>query len=202
MLDQAGWWSGWLVLVEHDLRVPGLGSWTPIASPAALQTKLAVSNETGGQGAVTPTGAPDTWKWDPIHTLGYRGKTGRDWEGEGVKKGGWMEEEGHLAAVRGLSDRSRKVAEQQNSSKGLWVTRDERHISAYTTAAGNSPVWLVCVFWQAYKEQSCSIQGLLSRQVYQENVAHWSTFRTSEYLITFTEIQSASCSYPNSYQSC
>lgn len=53
----------------------------------------------------------------PISMLGSRKKTGRDWEGEGVKRG--KDGEGGLPAVRGLSDRSRKVAEQQNSSKGL-----------------------------------------------------------------------------------
>lgn len=52
----------WLTGVSRaDLTVPGFGeSRAPIASPAASQTKLAVSNETGGQGAVTLMGAPDT----------------------------------------------------------------------------------------------------------------------------------------------
>lgn len=39
--------------------------------------------------------------------------------GEGAKRGKDGEEEGGLPAVRGLSDRSRKVAEWQNSSKSL-----------------------------------------------------------------------------------
>lgn len=107
-----------------------------------------------------------------------------DWEGPGwwrsEKRG---KEEGALPAVSRLSDRSRKVAEQQNSSKGLWVTRDERHISAYTAMTENSPVWLVFVIWQAYKDQSCSTQGLFTSQEYQPNFTYWSAFRTSKTLI-------------------
>lgn len=60
-----------------------------------------------------------------------------------MKRGKDGEEEGDLAAVRGLSDRSRKVAERHNSSKGLQVTRDESHISAHTAVAANFPVGLV-----------------------------------------------------------
>ena len=122
------------------------------------------------------------------------------WEGPGGRRSekGDVEEEGSLPAVRGLSDRSRKVAEQQNSSKGLWVTRDERHISAYTAVAANAPVWLVSVAWQAYKNQSCSTQRLFPCQETQPNIAYWSTFRTSESLIASSKIQSAPFSYPNS----
>lgn len=51
--------------------------------------------------------------------LGSRRKTERDREGEAAKREKDGEEEGGLPAVRELSDRSRKVAGQQNSSKDL-----------------------------------------------------------------------------------
>lgn len=70
------------------LTVPRVGeSWTPIASSAATQTKLAVSNETGGLGAVTVTGVPDIWKWDPDPHARIEKE---DWEGPG----GWRSEKG------------------------------------------------------------------------------------------------------------
>lgn len=178
----------WLTGVSRaDLTVPELGR-AEHQSPLLLLPgpSWLFSNEIGGQGAVTHTGVPDTWKWDPIRMLGLRRKTGKDREGEGAQRGIDGEEEGGPPAVRWLSDRSRKVAEQQNSSKDLWVTRDERHISAYTAPTATPSVWLVSVIWQAYKDQSCSTQGLVSSQEYQQNV-YWSALRTSESLITSTK---------------
>lgn len=192
MLDQARWWSGWLVLAELISQFPGWGELNanrlsccfPDQAGCFLM-RQADRELSHWRGCLTHENE------SPIRMLGSKRKTGRDREGEGVKRGKDGAEEGGLPAVRGLSDRSRKVAEQQNSSKGLWVTRDERHISAYTAVAANSPVWLVSVIWQAYKDQSCSTQGLFTSQEYQQNNAYWSTFTTSEYLITWTEPQSA-----------
>lgn len=68
----------------------------PIASPAASQTRLAVSNETGRQGDVTLTGLPDTWKWDDPHA----GIEEENWE----RPRGWNGGKGKVEAAYQLSE--------------------------------------------------------------------------------------------------
>lgn len=93
LLDQARWWSGWLVLAE---LISQFLCWER-QSPLLLLPRPSwlFSNETGGQGAVTLTGEPDTWKWDPDPHAGIEKEDGegpggkRSEEGEGWGGGGW-----------------------------------------------------------------------------------------------------------------
>ena len=51
--------------------------------------------------------------------LGLKRKTGSDQDSKATKREKDGEEKSGLPAVRGMSDRSRKVTGQQKSSKGL-----------------------------------------------------------------------------------
>ncbi len=183
----------WLTGVSRaDLTVPGLGR-AERQSPLLLLPRPSwlFSNETGGQGAVTLTGAPDTWKWDADPHTGIERE---DWEGPG----GWRSERGEGWGGGGWPTSCQRTEWQVK--EGGWAAKllqgplsDKRrkaHLCIHSSGC-NSSVCLVSVIWQAYKDQSCSTQGLFTSQEYQQNIGYWSTFRASESLIASTKIQSA-----------
>lgn len=182
----------WLTGVSRaDLTVPGLAR-AERQSPLLLLPRPSwlFSNETGGQGAVTLTGAPDTWKWDHDPHAGIEKE---DWEGTG----GWRSEKGEVRGGGGQPTSCQRTEWQVK--EGGWAAKllqgplsDKRrkaHLCIHSSGCKLSRRACLCHL-TGRQGPVLFYSGTVQQPRVSAEQRYWSISRTSESLITSTKVLS------------
>lgn len=191
MLDQARWWSGWLVLAELISQFPGWGELNanrlsccfPDQAGCFLM-RQADRELSHWRGAWHMKMRPRSACWDWEGRLGGTERV-KEWKrGEGWGGGGreayQLSEDWVTGQGRWLSSKTPRRAFEWQETKGTSLHTQQwlQTLLSGLSLSSDRPTRTNPV--------------LLTSQEYQQNSAYWSTFRTSEFLITTTKIQSAS----------